>query len=530
MKILILLLSLLTVNLQALSLSLENQVLLDDVVNKFDSLDVYKAYKQERIQRAKDMVAGLTTEQERIQAYLDLASDYRYYDSDSTIVYLEMARQLADDIDDRTAFVEAGILSAKILAIVGCYKECCDRLEEISRENIPQELLYKYYEVQELLYYELFHIDGSRAGFGKLYEDKYCAYMDSVILAAPAVSEYSLRSREKKALRQGDTESAMQFNIKRMEIADKGTVAESFVYYERSIIYDSMPGHDNDAINCLLKSAAIDLENSNQDVAAFTKLASRLVNIVDNDILNKLSGYSYDTMLQFHTRTRRLIGMDMIKETDNILRQQLVRQKHQLSWNFILLSILSALLVVALCYMVVLIRKGRILNRNLERSNSISNSYIVSFFELYSSYINRFTAFRSRVNTSLRRGNTDYVIGLTNPDKDITNEELKYMYDSFDKAFLDIFPTFIEDFNAHLKPEFQIIIKDASRLNTELRIFAMIRLGITDSSRIAELLHYSIKTVYNKRSSINARLCVTREEFEKFLVNYLNFPGKPSAS
>lgn len=93
------------------------------------------------------------------------------------------------------------------------------------------------------------------------------------------------------------------------------------------------------------------------------------------------------------------------------------------------------------------------------------------------------------------------------------------MYDSFDSAFLDIFPTFVEDFNSLLKPECRIVLKDSEKLTTELRIFAMIKLGVTESSRISELLHYSIKTVYNKRSGINSKLAIPKEQFEKRLKN-----------
>lgn len=194
-----------------------------------------------------------------------------------------------------------------------------------------------------------------------------------------------------------------------------------------------------------------------------------------------------------------------------------MKQKRQLTLSLLLLSALAMLLAAVLCYTVTLIRKGRILTRRLERSNRISNGYIASFFQLYSSYINRLLAFRGRINTSLRRGDTDYVIELTNPSRDITNEELKHMYDSFDSAFLDIFPTFVEDFNSLLKPECHIVLKDSEKLNTELRIFAMIKLGVTESARISELLHYSIKTVYNKRSGINPKLAIPKEKFEKML-------------
>ena len=328
-----------------------------------------------------------------------------------------------------------------------------------------------------------------------MYEEKYRSYMDSVILYAPGDSEFGLRSREKKALILNDYDYAMQCNRKRMELAPEGSIAESFVFYERNLIYDKMGGNEEECLYCLLRAAIIDLENSNQDVAAFTKISYMLRNSVDAGILDKFSEYSYSSMIKFRSRTRRILGMDVIVETDRLLRQQILEQKRQLTLGLALLSVLAVLLVGALCYMVALIRKGRVLTRRLERSNRISNGYIASFFQLYSSYIDRLLAFRGRINTSLRRGNTNYVIELTNPSRDITNDELRHMYDSFDSAFLDIFPTFVKDFNSLLKPEFHIVLKENEKLNTELRIFAMIKLGVTESAKISELLHYSINCI-----------------------------------
>ena len=147
----------------------------------------------------------------------------------------------------------------------------------------------------------------------------------------------------------------------------------------------------------------------------------------------------------------------------------------------------------------------------------MANSYMLGFFQLYSSYISRLLAMRSKINTNVRKGNTKYVLNLTDPSKDVTSEELRQMSQNFDKAFLDIFPNYVQDFNSMLKPESVIILKPGELLNTELRIFAVIKLGITDSSKISELLHCSIKTVYNKRSEINSKLAVPRDVFVKKL-------------
>lgn len=516
MTIITLLISLLAVSSAVQPLSPDNRTLLNELVNRFDSLEVYENRKLARIQMKKDECEKLEG-REQMEALLDVAYEYCYFDSDSTISTLKIVAKMASDASDNYMEVKTAIRISRILTTLGYYKESSDIIDSINRKSIPRPLLFEYFEAKEFLCYELFHVDGSRLEFQDMYEEKYRSYMDSIILYAPGDSEFGLRSREKKALILNDYDYAMQCNRKRMELAPEGSIAESFVFYERNLIYDKMGGNEEECLYCLLRAAIIDLENSNQDVAAFTKISYMLRNSVDAGILDKFSEYSYSSMIKFRSRTRRILGMDVIVETDRLLRQQILEQKRQLTLSLALLSVLAVLLVGALCYMVALVRKGRVLTRRLERSNRISNGYIASFFQLYSSYIDRLLAFRGRINTSLRRGNTNYVIELTNPSRDITNDELRHMYDSFDSAFLDIFPTFVEDFNSLLKPECHIVLKESEKLNTELRIFAMIKLGVTESAKISELLHYSIKTVYNKRSAVNSKLAISKEKFEKIL-------------
>ena len=85
----------------------------------------------------------------------------------------------------------------------------------------------------------------------------------------------------------------------------------------------------------------------------------------------------------------------------------------------------------------------------------------------------------------------------------------------FDNSFLNLFPNFIDDFNALLKPEAQIEPIDRNKMNTTIRIFALIRLGIDDSSKIAEFLHYSVNTIYNYRAQTKNGALGDRDLFEK---------------
>ena len=202
---------------------------------------------------------------------------------------------------------------------------------------------------------------------------------------------------------------------------------------------------------------------------------------------------------------------------NNEYSRMLSRQKRMI--QAALVGIVLLLVFILLILRQVLASRHHIkeLNEDLERSSKTALSYVLGFFNLYSSYISRLLSLRSKINVNARRGNYDYVLSLTDPSKDITGEELKGMYAYFDSAFLDICPDYVDKFNALLRPECRIHPKSDEKLTMELRIFAIIKLGITDSARISELLHCSIKTVYNKRSEINTKLAVDKDDFLKKL-------------
>ena len=136
------------------------------------------------------------------------------------------------------------------------------------------------------------------------------------------------------------------------------------------------------------------------------------------------------------------------------------------------------------------------------------------FMRLCSMYIDKIDNFRKRVNKMVKNHEYDDLYQLTR-SQEFRDKELEDLYVSFDSAFLHLFPNFINDFNALLRPEEHIVVEEKDRLNTSIRIFALIRLGIDDSSKIAEFLHYSVNTIYNYRARIKNGALGDREQFEQ---------------
>ena len=183
----------------------------------------------------------------------------------------------------------------------------------------------------------------------------------------------------------------------------------------------------------------------------------------------------------------------------------------------IIVSLLTVTLVILILKRHKYVLRITNLNNKLKRSSAISEKYVGATFKLYSSYIKRLDGFRTKLHSNLKRGNIENALVLTSPSSDITSDERRILFHNFDSAFIDIYPNYIEVANSCLKPEERITPKRTEILNNELRIQALIKLGIEDTRELADLLHCSVKTIYNLRSAFKMRLNISEKEFQEII-------------
>lgn len=155
-------------------------------------------------------------------------------------------------------------------------------------------------------------------------------------------------------------------------------------------------------------------------------------------------------------------------------------------------------------------------NRKLHEANLLKEEYIGNFIDLSSRYISKLQEFRKSVYNKIAAKQFDDLMKITSSAK-VKDEDIQELYTNFDRAFLSIYPSFVSCFNQLLKKEEQIELKRGELLNTELRVFALIRLGITDSSKIAHFLRCSLQTVYNYRSKIRKKSVDTNADMEELI-------------
>ena len=153
-------------------------------------------------------------------------------------------------------------------------------------------------------------------------------------------------------------------------------------------------------------------------------------------------------------------------------------------------------------------------NHKLNESNRVKEAYIGRFFGICSLYIDKMDELRRQINRMMLNRQYEEVMQITK-SADIKNREIDELYVNFDAVFITLFPNFVNDFNSLLKPEDRVYLSNPNKLTTPMRVFALIRLGIDDSTKIAEFLHYSVNTIYNYRAKIKNSAIGDRNMFEK---------------
>ena len=215
-----------------------------------------------------------------------------------------------------------------------------------------------------------------------------------------------------------------------------------------------------------------------------------------------------------------------------------VKTKNKLQHYLLLISILSVILVLLFAFVFRQMRKlyrikeelshinGELArlndelaekNEQLSDANAVKVQYIARFFDLCSMYIDKLDDYRKRLKKLAEDRKYDALYRQLKSTSMLETEQGE-LYKNFDAIFLNLYPSFVDDFNALLNEDERIVLRSRDLLNKELRIYALLRLGITDSMKIASFLRCSISTVYNYRSKVRNKASVSREEFEKMVM------------
>ena len=452
----------------------------------------------------------------------EVYKEYQAYLCDSALHYLNRNLRWEERLRLWEPAVETRLESAYLMASTGMYQEAFELLGQVERATLPARLLPDYYRCCRRLYSEsgAYTQDVS---FRKHYQELAACYDDSLMQVLTPTSLLYLERKEMREAAAGQVDEALQTNDARLASARPNTPEYALITYHRSRLYRQM-GDRKEEKRYLMLSALTDIRLAITDHASLWNLAQLLYEEGDIERAYRYIRFSWDETNRYNARSRSLQTAGILSLIDLTYQAMQEKQSGRLRMYLLWISALTLLLIVAMAYIYNQMKRLSAArnhlehsNEQLEISNHIKEEYIGRFLNLCSTYIDRLDAYRRMVNKKISSGQTEELLKMVR-SRDVLDSGLKELYGSFDAAFLHLFPHFVEKFNDLLQPEERIVLRKGELLNTELRIFALIRLGIDDSSRIAEFLRYSVNTIYNYRAKVKNKARVSREDFESRLM------------
>lgn len=473
-----------------------------------------------------------------------LYKEYKSYICDSAIFYLNKNIELAQQINDSYKLNESIIKLSYLLSSSGMYMEAIDVLKMVNKSSLSKEQLMNYFIAYDHVYGELGYYTQNHK-IGTHYTLRSKMYKDSIYQIASPDSEIYLSMEETRLRDEGKLQEALAINDKRLSQVTINSPEYAALMYYRALIFREQKEQDN-YIRCLSLSSIADIRSAIKDHASLWMLAQALLDRGDLERAYQYMNFSWAESKFYNARLRAWQSADDLSLIDDTYQLMLRQRNSELKIYILIVSLLSLLLFIALCYIYRQVKHLRTArqnllkvntqlenlnkelqkinfslqtaNKDLAESNQIKEVYIARFIKLCSTYVDHLDTYRRMVHKKVLTNQITELLHLTRSNS-ILEEALNELYENFDSAFLNLFPNFIEQFNSLLQENEQIRPKKNNTLNTELRIFALIRLGITDSSQIAEFLHYSVNTIYNYRAKVKNKARISREDFEEVIAN-----------
>lgn len=497
--------------------------LTDSLDRAIEAHDRHVALRERRIARLKHLLQQTDTARLiYFQRNGEIYKEYKAYMCDSALHYLHVNLEWAERRGEREAALETKLELAYLMASAGMYAEAVELLGQIDKASLPVRLLPDYYNSRHTLYATL-----ERYTLDPLFKHRYqtlaTAYGDTLMQLLPNSSALYQEMKELQTATEGRVDEALRINDARLAKARPNTPDYALVTYQRAMLYRRIGNREAGKIYLAL-SALTDIRLSITDHASLWNLAELLYEEGDIEHAYRYIRFSWDETNRYNARSRSLQTAGILSLID-LTYQSMHEKRSEHLWLFV--WIISALILLLGAAVFLIYRQMRSLamarndlqhtNEQLQLSNKIKEEYMGRFMNLCSTYIERLDGYRRMIHKKVSAGQVEEVLKIVR-SREVLDGGVKELYENFDTAFLHLFPDFVERFNELLRPEERIVLRKGELLNTELRIFALIRLGIDDSSQIADFLRYSVNTIYNYRAKVKNKANISREEFETLLM------------
>ncbi|GEP51271.1 transcriptional regulator [Flavobacterium noncentrifugens] len=491
---------------------------LDELDRALMKKDIYMQQKYAKIKAIDRNIHKYTLSKDDrnlYNSYISLFEEYKSFKYDSAYYYLEQAKSKAFLLKDSEMIAKSRIKEGFVLLSSGLFKEAIDTLNSIDASKLVRKNQFEYYSIKARAYYDLadytrdprYNINYVRTG--NLYLEKALLLVDS------NTNEYwSVESL--KRLKQQDwkgAEFAFNYWIKNYKLPAEyygiATSSLGYIYSER--------GFTENAIHYLALAAIADVKNATKETVALRNLANELFKMGYLEKANKYINLAMDDATFYNARHRKIEISSILPIIEKAQLNKVNSKNDTLQKIVILLTILALIIILFLVIIFIQLKQrnaakkvmaesyGQLqeMNVSLSEANTIKEEYIAYFIKATSDLINKMDHLqKSTIQKVISKKTDEILVSLKKYD---VKKERENLYHQFDEIFLKLFPTFVNDFNRLFPDDHKSVVKKGELLNTEMRIFALYRLGIQDSNQIADFLELSVATIYTYKTRIRSR-------------------------
>ena len=483
---------------------------LEKRVSRLDSLK-----KVRRGLEGKDTVAWLETT-------MEIAKGYNSFNNDSAVIYytkgydaaLEIATAtppspLASTADSLQA--EFRLRRATYMSLSGFVSDAVNEYEAVDTSRMNDGLKATYHESGRQMYY---FISSYYGGWLETYDYWNNRSIESqrqlIPLLDPASNEYHLNLGEYfYNIREYARSREILLNLIGKIKKDSPTYAIA-THILASIALTR--GDRNEHLYFLTQSAIADTRQATLEVTSLQELAGVLYQMDDKRRAHEYISVAMNNAVESRASVRMMKTTELLSLVEGDHNSQIALWR---TWMYAIIAVLVMCmfaLIVSIFFLRRQLTRVARMKQELQDANQTKDVYLSQFLSLCSIYMDKLKQFGKVVNRKISAGQVDDLYKLTKSGKFVEEQSADF-YKVFDDAFLHIYPNFVESVNSLLRPEERIVLADDEQLNSDLRILAFMRLGIDDTTRVAQILNFSVNTIYAYRNRLRNR-AINRATFE----------------
>lgn len=469
---------------------------------------------EQKKSRAIDSVLRISIRKDKSRqrdAMIAAAEGYRSMNADSALHYSSLALQLSESIPaDRKGLLRSRISMVTSLAAAGIFTEARSRFEALLADTLPEAVKPDLWKAGRQLYsYMMGYVAGENI-YRRTYQEAYRAYDDSLMRVLPATDRFRRFINAERMVSDGNySDARIALNKLLKELPDDSNLY-GMAAYQMAETY-RLESRDDEFARYLVKAALSDVKGGVSDGLALPQLAGWLYYKGELAHAFDYINFALESATAGGARMRPAAIARLMPLIDESYHKRMRSSRDRL---VVLLTFTLALLVICVFLIVEMVRQHKSMkqvNVRLGETGRLLESYVANFFGMCTAYVDKLDSLCKLVSRKISAGQTDDLLRMLKSGK-ITDENDDF-FRYFDNAFLDIYPNFPVEVNSLLRPDAQLPILSGHTLSSELRIYALVRLGVTESMRIAHMLHYSVNTVYTYRNRMRNR-ALNRESFE----------------